>query len=160
LQQAGYAALTVAARAAVAGLRCACVPDPTRNRVAKDQRRACITITELAITLVGRGRGAGFRPSPRDCCGHRQALLPMASTLARVLRLARRVHLKVPSRCADDRRRRLCKAVSPETVYRRPGSFRGACAAALDAALDSNTPKHLRPCAATEVRRKRARVSG
>jgi len=152
VQQAGYAAFDSGGR--VLRLLTAMLPacQINEDRVAKTSDAACITITELADTLV-RDEGLSFRQAHEIAAATAKTVIADGEPLAEGFYAFRGAFTKVAKRAARMQEAAFVQAVSPETFIARRDRPGGPAPAALDAALDQYT-ETLAALRATEVRRK------
>ena len=135
VQQAGYAAFESGSR--VLRLLEALLPACRINadRVARTSDAACITITELADTLV-RSEGLSFRQAHEVAAMTARAVIAEEAPLASGFPAFRAAFERATGRVPDLAETEFAKAVAPETFVARRDRPGGPAPAALQAALD------------------------
>ena len=134
VQQAGYAAFDSGGR--VLSLLSAMLPACSINaeRVRRTSDAACITITELADTLV-RDEGLTFRQAHEIAAETAKTVIAEGEPLGEGFHAFRGAFTKVAKRAAKMQEAAFVEAVSPETFIARRDRPGGPAPAALEAAL-------------------------
>ncbi|MFT5363510.1 MAG: argininosuccinate lyase [Dinoroseobacter sp.] len=151
VQQAGYAAFDSGGR--VLRLLAAMLPacEINEERVAKTTDAACITITELADTLV-RDEGLSFRQAHEIAAATAKTVIADGEPLGEGFHAFRGAFTKVAKRAARMQEAAFVQAVSAQTFIARRDRPGGPAPSALDAALDTYT-ETLASLRATELAR-------
>nr|WP_239479945.1 argininosuccinate lyase [Actibacterium sp. 188UL27-1] len=134
VQQAGYGALASGGR--VLDLLAAMLPACSINkaRVRRNMDAACVTITELADTLV-RDEGLTFRQAHEISAQTARAVIAAEQPLGEGFGAFAQAFAAEVGRAPDLRREAFADAVAPETFVARRDRPGGPAPAALDAAL-------------------------
>jgi len=136
VQQAGYAAFDSGGRVLrlLTAMLPACQINEDRVRATSDA--ACITITELADTLV-RDEGLTFRQAHEIAAETAKTVIAQGEPLGEGFHAFRGAFTKVAKRAARMQEAAFVEAVSPATFIARRDRTGGPAPAALEAALSS-----------------------